>query len=200
MKYYAVKEGNETGIFKTWEECKVAIAGYKGAKFKSFQSEEEAIAFMEGQDFWESKVLQDIEAGYLVIFSDGSYDDEIKKYSYGAVIIGPGLKEVHLSANGNNEKYISSRNVIGEVLGVLNGLNWALTKGFTKVKVYHDYEGLSKWADGEWFAKSEVGKMYISKYKERFVGKIDVVFEKVKGHSNSKYNDIADKLAKEALK
>ena len=37
-KYYVVWEGNETGIFSSWDKCKKAVEGYPYAKFKSFES------------------------------------------------------------------------------------------------------------------------------------------------------------------
>ena len=42
QKFYVVWEGHEVGIFKTWKECQVAVKGYTGAKFKSFQTFAEA--------------------------------------------------------------------------------------------------------------------------------------------------------------
>lgn len=41
--------------------------------------------------------------------------------------------------------------------------------------------------------------MYVKLYKTKFEGLIEVKFEKVKGHSNNKYNDKVDALAKSAL-
>ncbi len=42
FKYYVVWEGHAPGIYDSWEECKRQITGYKGAKYKSFNSKEEA--------------------------------------------------------------------------------------------------------------------------------------------------------------
>ncbi|HBJ77332.1 MAG TPA: ribonuclease H [Porphyromonadaceae bacterium] len=48
-KFYVVWEGNEKGIFSSWEECKKSIEGFNGAKYKSFPSKEEATkAYDEG--------------------------------------------------------------------------------------------------------------------------------------------------------
>jgi ribonuclease HI len=45
-KYYVVWEGNQSGIFDQWQDCEKAIKGYQGAKYKSFESSDEAkIAF-----------------------------------------------------------------------------------------------------------------------------------------------------------
>ena len=44
-KYYAVKVGKTPGIYFTWADCSEQVTGYKGAKFKSFESIEEALEF-----------------------------------------------------------------------------------------------------------------------------------------------------------
>lgn len=45
--FYAVAHGHRTGVFKTWEECQEATKGFKGAKFKKFDNEEDATLFVE---------------------------------------------------------------------------------------------------------------------------------------------------------
>ncbi|KJH46535.1 SNF7 family protein [Dictyocaulus viviparus] len=55
MVYYAVARGHATGVYTSWEECKKQTVGFKGAKFKKFESREEAIMFSEG------KTLKQIE-------------------------------------------------------------------------------------------------------------------------------------------
>ena len=42
VKYYVVWEGHKSGIYNSWEECKKQIKNYKGAKYKSFTSPNEA--------------------------------------------------------------------------------------------------------------------------------------------------------------
>lgn len=41
-KFYVVWEGHQTGIFDTWDKCKKQVDGYAAAKYKGFQSLEEA--------------------------------------------------------------------------------------------------------------------------------------------------------------
>jgi ribonuclease HI len=41
-KYYVVWEGHNSGVYNSWEECKKQIQNYKGAKYKSFVSEQQA--------------------------------------------------------------------------------------------------------------------------------------------------------------
>ena len=44
--YYAVKVGRTIGIYRTWDECNREVTGFKGAKYKKFNSESEALAFI----------------------------------------------------------------------------------------------------------------------------------------------------------
>ena len=46
MKYYAVKKGRHPGIYNTWEECQKEVDHFKDAKFKSFDSKKEALAYL----------------------------------------------------------------------------------------------------------------------------------------------------------
>ncbi|MEK6152991.1 ribonuclease H family protein [Flavobacteriaceae bacterium 3-367] len=41
-KFYTVWKGKRPGIYTSWEDCKAAIAGHKGAQYKSFPSFAEA--------------------------------------------------------------------------------------------------------------------------------------------------------------
>ena len=43
-KWYVVWKGKKPGIYSTWAECEKQVKGFKGAKFKSFPSYEEAEA------------------------------------------------------------------------------------------------------------------------------------------------------------
>lgn len=41
-KYFVVWDGKEPGIYESWEECKQQTHGYANAKYKSFETREEA--------------------------------------------------------------------------------------------------------------------------------------------------------------
>ena len=41
-KFYVVWQGNKTGVFDSWDECKEQVQGVAGAKYKSFTSREMA--------------------------------------------------------------------------------------------------------------------------------------------------------------
>ena len=143
-KYYAVKNGRNIGIFNTWDECLESTKGFPGAIFKSFNSEEEAKAFLEDKDIYNEEISKYIDEGYAVAFSDGSFDEKLNRYSYGVVCIDRDMNETELYNFGNNPKYIDTRNIIGEILGVFNALDWVITNGYDKIKLFYDYEGLEK--------------------------------------------------------
>ena len=45
-QYYAVRNGREPGIYRTWEECKAQVDGYANAQYKGFGSLDEAEEYM----------------------------------------------------------------------------------------------------------------------------------------------------------
>src|SRR5262245_8338604 len=48
-KYYVVWKGRQPGVFATWAECNRQVAGYSGARFKSFPTRADAErAYREG--------------------------------------------------------------------------------------------------------------------------------------------------------
>lgn len=48
-KFYAVKKGRTTGVFMTWDECKLQVSGFSGAIYKSFPSMKLAEEFISGE-------------------------------------------------------------------------------------------------------------------------------------------------------
>ncbi len=123
MKFYAVKKGNQTGIFECWADCQTATKGYSSPEFKSFTTKEEAEAYLQNRDIWVEKVEKDNSDGYLVAFTDGSYDKDLKRYSYGVKFIRPDGSEEDICGYGSNQAYIDSNNIIGEIFGVINALD-----------------------------------------------------------------------------
>lgn len=196
-KFYAVK-GEENKIFRSWEECKFFLDGKKGYKYKSFSTKEEAEAYLNGEDFYADAVKRDIADGWCVAYTDGSFEEKLNTYSYGVLFLDTDGGRKELCGYGNQKDFISSRNVAGEVEGVIAAVKYAFLRGFAKLRIYHDYEGLSKWVSGEWGAKSPISAYYASEFS-KYKGVVNVEFIKVKGHSNNAYNEEVDKLAKRAL-
>lgn len=199
QKYYAVRKGMKCGVFSTWPECQEAVRNYSGAEYKSFPTEEEAQAYLNGRDIYEDEVKEWLEKGWGVAFVDGSFDAAARKYGSGVVAFRPDGRGEELFRAGQNPKFIETKNVAGELFAVLLALDWAVCSEISKLKIYHDYEGVSKWILNEWQPHSSVSKMYVDIYKHKYEGLLNIDFIKVKGHSNNKYNDLADRLAKDSL-
>lgn len=198
-KYYAVRKGTKCGIFSTWKDCQEAVQNYSGAEYKSFLSEEEARAYLSDRDIYEEEVKELLREGWGVAVVDGSFDTEVGKYGSGVVAFRPDGHKEELFRAGQNPKFIGTKNVAGELFAVLLALDWAVCSEISKLKIYHDYEGVHKWLSSEWKPQSPVSKMYVEIYKHKYEGLLLVDFVKVNGHSNNKYNDLADRLAKESL-
>ena len=191
-KYYAVKAGKKTGIFLTWEECKEQVNGFSGAAYKSFTSKEEA------ENFLNSGIKKTVpDKSGVIAYVDGSYHMHTKEFSYGMVILKDG-KEYCFSEKFEDPELALMRNVAGEIMGAKAAMEYALQQGIKSLIIYHDYEGIAKWCLNEWKTNKEGTKKY-KEFYDSIKDKIQIQFVKVKGHSNDKYNDMADRLAKDAL-
>lgn len=51
QKFYVVWEGKTPGIYDNWGDCQLQINGFEGAKYKSFESIEEARSAFEGNPY-----------------------------------------------------------------------------------------------------------------------------------------------------
>ncbi len=196
--YYAVKNGRQVGIFDTWKKCEEQVKGYSNAVYKKFASYEEALDFINGDsDPAEERSLGDLKENEALAYVDGSYDAENKIYSYGVVLFSKDSK-ITLSGKEEDPNLVDMRNVAGEIKGSMVAMEEALKMGKDTLFLYYDYMGIEKWAKGEWKTNKYGTKMY-KVYYDSIKDKLDVKFFKVKAHAGNKYNEEADKLAKEAL-
>lgn len=203
-KYYAVRKGHKAGVFDNWAECQAAISGYSNADFKGFATQEEAERYLdEGREQLSlsdtSECTEEIASVRLIVYVDGSYDDTLKKYSFGCIFLTPSGDIIKESGNGDNPASLAIRNVAGEMLGAMFAVKWALANGYSEIEIRYDYEGIEKWVSGEWRAKNELAVKYAESMR-KWQDSIRILFSKVAAHSNNKYNDMADELAKAALK
>ena len=102
-----------------------------------------------------------------------------------------------LCERGHDEELASMRNVAGEIKGSESAMRYAADKGYKKIVIYHDYEGIAKWCQGLW-KTNKSGTINYKKAYDELSERIHIEFVKVKGHSGDKYNDMADALAKKA--
>ena len=211
VKFYAVKVGKIPGIYNTWDDCKVQVEGFPGATYKSFKTAAEAADYMgwnnKSNDIEKVEMLKNERVEEVVgegnkpvdgtAYVDGSYNAATGEYSYGVVMFHGG-KELHFSEKFDDAELATMRNVAGEIKGAEAAMTYAYENGLKELYIYHDYEGIAKWPLRQWQANKE-GTIAYREFYDRIVNKVKVHFVKVKGHSGDKYNDEADRLAKEAL-
>lgn len=200
MNYYAVKNGREVGIFKTWDECKKQVIGFSGAIYKKFTNLEDAKIFM-GEEISkpkkEDKIVSKIEHGEIIAYVDGSYDISNGSYSYGMVLTdGKNIIETD-SKRFYKAEDASMRNVAGEILGSRKAIERAISLGYKKIYLHYDYMGIECWAKQTWKANKKSTAEYRDFY-ESIKNKIIVEFIKVQAHTGVEFNEMADQLAKGA--
>ncbi|MBQ7642109.1 MAG: ribonuclease H family protein [Acholeplasmatales bacterium] len=190
-KYYAIKTDDFNTIVESWDEAKEIIQGLKAPKYKAFQTIEEANAFINGEE-----LKQKDDYPYMA-YTDGSFNKDNNRYSFGCVLLMNG-NEYHFKKGFPEDEFSSLRNVAGEIKGASFIINYAINHDIKELHLYFDYIGIEKWYIGEWKAKSSIAIKY-QEFAKEAKNKINVIFHKVKSHANDYYNEMVDKLAKEAL-
>lgn len=194
-KVYAVRKGHSVGIFESWEACKVAVEGFSGAEYKGFSNREEAEGYL---GIVQAHHCERIASDTLITYVDGSYEHSLEKYAFGCVFLMPDGTIYVENGSGNNPESAKLRNVTGEMLGAMFAVRFAIKNGFKKVEIRYDYEGVEKWVTGAWKSKTELTQKYALSM-QMWQAQIQMSFTKVAAHNNVYYNEMADKLAKQAL-
>ena len=225
-KIYAVRRGRQTGIIYSWDACKASVEGYKGSEYKSFKSELDAKRYLgmlsdstvhtlDSVLSTSSTRTKKVHSGDLVqsvpsnnefnldeneaiVFTDGSFSPKEGYYSYGFVLFTKDTQYT-MSACDNCTSYIESKNVAGEIFGVIQAINLALRLGISSLTICHDYKGVSAWAEGDWSSHCLVSKVYLD-YLMKLPENFDLGFRHIKSHSGDIYNNLADKLASQAIR
>lgn len=192
-KFYAVRIGREgPGIYESWERCREQVHGVPGAVYKSFPTREEAQAFVQGG---QGQELPETEGASAYV--DGSFDSKSGDFASGAVLFLNG-EEITFSERFHDPEMAGMHNVAGEIMGALTVIRYCLEHGVPALTVYHDYEGVGRWAEGSWKANKPGTQRYAAECRAA-AQRMRLRFVKVKGHSGDKYNDMADALARKAL-
>ena len=212
-KYYAVKRGRKTGIFRTWDECRELVAGFPGAIYKGFAIEAEAALWL-GASRVESRKAQDAPEtaadDAALIFAD---DDQYTVYTDGSCLKNPGgaggYAAVIIRGDGS-EQEISG----GEESTTNNRME--LRAGVEALRVIPAGASVDFYTDSQ-YMKNAFTKRWLANWKRNGwhtaggepVKKrdlwlaLDEEFSKrrvslhwVKGHAGSRYNERCDALAR----
>lgn len=196
-KFYAVKIGKKPGIYNSWADCQQQVNGFKGAIFKSFKTKEEADCFINGDENKKTAYIENLNENECIAYVDGSFKKDTGEYSFGCVLFHDDRID-KFNQKFPKSEYSTHRNVSGEVSGSVFAIKKAMELNMKEITIFYDYQGIESWATGDWKTNNNLTRDY-KKFIDEIKSQIDINFVKVKGHSNDKYNDMADELAKQAL-
>lgn len=146
-KYYVVWDGVEPGIYDSWDKCLLQTKGYEGAKYKSFDTHEEAERAYASSP-WEY-LGKNAPAKTL---KPDTYPPEVidNSLAVDAACSGnPGAMEyrgVHIASRQEVFHYgpVKGTNNIGEFLAIVHGLALLKQKGLD-MPIYTDSVNAMKW-------------------------------------------------------
>jgi len=149
-KFYTVWKGKRPGVYETWEDCKVAITGFKGAQYKSFTSFELAKRAYNGnyEEYkGEKKGKAVLTQEQLLKIGQPSYHS----ISVDAASSGnPGVMEYQGVDTKTKKKlfkqgpFPEGTNNIGEFLAIVHGLAYLKERKSNRV-IYTDSRTAMSW-------------------------------------------------------
>lgn len=149
-KYYTVWNGRQVGVFDSWDECRLQIDGFSGAKFKGFPTRKSAeTAFENGYDaIVETRHDTSLQWREL---PDGSPKPDTNAIAVDAACSGnPGKMEyrgVYVETGTELFKspvFEGGTNNVGEFLAIVHCLAWQQKKRIC-LPIYSDSLNGQKW-------------------------------------------------------
>ncbi|QLG45480.1 ribonuclease H1 domain-containing protein [Costertonia aggregata] len=149
-KFYTVWKGKRPGIYTTWNDCKAAISGYRGAQYKSFSTFDAAKKAYNGNydDFkGKKKVGSELTQEQLLKIGRPNYHS----ISVDAASSGnPGIMEYQGVDTKTGKKlfkqgpFEEGTNNIGEFLAIVHGLAFLKEQKSDRI-IYTDSRTAMSW-------------------------------------------------------
>lgn len=152
-KFYVVWEGKAPGVYDSWEEAQMQTEGYPNARYKSFWSQEEAVAAFRGDPSDQMDLLRSI-ASYIPPVT--SYD-QIPEIIQDALAVdascpgNPGPVEYRGVWVRTGQEifrcgpFEGGSNNMGEFLALVHGLALLKQQGRHTVPIYTDSKTARAW-------------------------------------------------------
>jgi ribonuclease HI len=146
-KFYVVWEGIKPGIYTTWDACKAQVNGQAAAKYKAYESKEEAErAFGEHfakhiykKESGKVTIKSDAPRGYALVV-DAAWSGSSLDMEYQAVWLHDRSPVFHRGP------YKKGTNNIGEFLAIVHGLAF-LQKNNLTYPIYSDSRTAISWVN-----------------------------------------------------
>lgn len=158
--------------------------------------DEQSVAAITVKNVKDELIKQATNKPQYRIYTDGSKQGD-GPITWAFAVIDPSDGIVH-EASGilPMDTYNESRNIAGEVYAVAQALEWADANHHINITICHDYNGISKWACGEWQAKKAISHFLL--HQLSLHKHINITWVKIKAHSGDVGNELVDLLAKQA--
>ena len=144
-KWYVVWKGLEPGVYATWAECKRQIDGFEGARYKSFETQEQAIEAYrsDSKKYIGNKKQTNVNRNSSAIILESLAVDAACSgnpgiMEYRGVYVETGKEIFHVGA------FDEATNNIGEFLALVHGLA-LLKKQHSNIPVYSDSANAIQW-------------------------------------------------------
>ena len=138
QKYYVVWDGHNTGIFDDWKKCEAQVKNYPNARYKSFESLEEANQAYRQKPIFSKRIVQAAKTKNLSrivkdsIAVDAACEGNPGILEYQGVDPHQGIKLFH---QGPFEEGTVN---IGEFLAIVHALAWLKQHNRPQTAVYSD--------------------------------------------------------------
>jgi ribonuclease HI len=205
MPYYAVANGINIGIFMNWNDCFSSIGGYKNAKYKKFETNEEAEQFISTH----TSIHNNFQPNYYV-YTDGACSNNGKNNAQAGIGIFFGINDERNVAKKINGKQTNNTAELSAIIETYYIIENDILEG-KKIAIVSDSEYAihcttsygEKQCKQNWI-KNIPNKELVKKAYELYKDKSNIKFIHVKAHtSNTDIHSIgnynADKLANVAI-
>lgn len=159
-KYYVVWVGAEPGVYDSWEECKLQVVNYPGARYKAFKTRDEAVEAYRGDPAEQLALMKSIvghertasvpvRPDYFqipgirldAIATDGACSGNPGPMEYRAVRLYDGSEVFHIGA----AQPLTGTNNIAEYLAVIHLAALLAKAGDTTTPIYTDSRNTFAW-------------------------------------------------------
>ena len=97
----------------------------------------------------------------MICYVDGSWKPSYPDRVGGAaIIVNDNDTTEELMFYRDNKELAKIRNVAGELISAMEIVKIAVDRGYDKIQIFYDYEGIEKWYDSSWKCKNQYTKAY----------------------------------------
>lgn len=228
-KFYAIQYGRNgfKGVLETWQQCQRVVSGVSGARFKSFKSRPEAVAFAHLSPNKDTGVRNlslvakrnekpsedpSVSKDAIVVYTDGACAKNGQRGSRAGVGVFFGENsEYNISEPLEGTKQTNQRAEMTAVIRALTTI-YSMEKKVSDVVILTDsqytrtgyYDWMPKWKRNRWKTSSGTDVLNRDLWEEldktaELVKECGMAFliKWVRGHAGEYGNEMADRLAVE---